>query len=543
MALAIATLVRLPHLWFVPIWDGRAYWDDCLQPALNKAFDPLAFNCFGHRSMLYMLTVSWPQYFSRDSVLLLNLAHLGISLLTIWAFYRVMVSLFPPAPSARSSQLSGRTTEAGDTGRIAGLATVLFASMPIWTGSSLNLNPDTGVLAAFLFALAFLLERRLVLATIAGLFLVLSKEIGLLLWLVLIGIEGGLAMHENRWRGAGRILLRRAGLLLPIVAYAGVGALLTAKALPANWAPQSRWALIKTFLTLDLSAPVFAAYVADLFLLNFAWVMTFVIAVWLVAICVSVFRRRPLPLPDGIDRRSGIVTALAALASVYLLTRYPTFNNPRYLLPAFPMVVIAFTAATVALVRRPLLRVAVLVVAAVLQLASMSRTIDPVSGFAFGTFRFGEHEMLAMTSRTGECCGFGRDQLVYNLQFTAFHDLQDQLFSQIRPGNGDVIGLSRAANWYLVGPLDAQTRQRTLRKNDVVRPPLLTLVDVAAGTMKLPERMHFVAYPNVDNRADLKKLATGYRVAGPFHVDEDGYRLAYYQLSRLHRSSPAPSAR
>lgn len=530
MALAIATLVRLPHLWFVPIWDGRAYWDDCLQPALAGSFEPLAFNCFGHRSMLYMLTVSWPQYFSRDSVLLLNLAHLGISLLTIWAFYKVMLRLLPPA-------------ETGPAGLEAGLATILFASMPVWTASSINLNPDTGVLAAFLFALAFFLERRLVPATIAGVFLVLSKEIGLLLWLVLAGIEAGFVVYENGWRRAGRMLPQRTALLLPVLVYVGVGTLLTAKSLPATWGGgTSRWALIRTFLSFDVFDPVFGAYVADLFLLNFAWVMTFVIAVWLAAICIAVLRRRPVPLPAGMDGRSGIFTALAALATLYLLTRYPTFNNPRYLLPAFPMVVIAFTVATFSLVRRPVVRAAVLVVATVLQLASMSRTIDPVSRFAFGTFRFGEHEMLAMTSRTAECCGFGRDQLVYNLQFTAFHYLQNQLFSQIRPGDGDVIGLSRAASWYLVGPLDAQTRHRTLRKNGVVRPGLLTLVDVAAG-MKLPERMHYIVFPNVDNRADLRQLSTGYRVTGPFRVGEDGYHLDFYQLSRLHRVTPEPSPR
>lgn len=528
MSLLIAALVRLPHLWFVPIWDGRTYWDDCVQPALTNAFDPIAFNCFGHRSMLYMLAVSWPQYFAHGSALLLNLAHLGVSLLTVLAFYRVAVALFPP-------------NESRESGIEPALLTVVFAAMPVWTASSINLNPDSGVLAAFLFALAFLLERRLVPATVAGTFLVLSKEIGLLLWLVLIGIEAALTLAENGWRReAVRSLLRRSVLLLPPLAYVAVGVALTAKQLPAAWtAAAESSSLIRTFLTLDFFDPHFGAYVADLFVLNFAWVMTLAIVAWLVAICVAVFRHRPLPLP-AVERRAGIMTALAALAALYLLTRYPTFNNPRYLLPVYPMIVLAFGAAVVALVRRPALRAGLFVLAALLQLASMSRTIDPLSRFAFGTFRFGDHELLEMTSRTAECCGYGRDQLVYNLQFTNFHYMQDALFSAIRPSDSDVIAMSNAARWYLVGPLDATTHRRTLRTSGVVRPQVLTLSDLAAGTPP-PERMRFIAYPNVNNGRELRAFSIGYEIAGPFSVSEDGYRLDYYELTRLHRPEPRPT--
>lgn len=524
MSLLIALAVRLPHLRFVPIWDGRTYWDDCAQPALSGAFNPLAFNCFGHRSMLYMLGVTWPQYFSHGSALLLNLAHLVLSVVTIVAFYRIVARLFPPA-------------EERSSGVEPALLTLLFASMPVWTASSINLNPDSGVLVAFVVALALLLERRIALAAIAGVFLVLSKEIGLLLWLVLTGSEALLTIMDHGWnRVAARTLARRAILLLPPAAYALAGIALQAQKLPTMWPVAAQQpSLIRTFLTLDYSDPHFGAYVADLFLLNFAWVMTVVIVAWLIAICVAVFRHRPLPLPALIDRRAGIMVALTTVATLYLLTRYPTFNNPRYLLPAFPMLVVAFGAGAVALIRRPAVRIALFVIAALLQLASMSRTVDPVSRLAFGTFPFGDHELLVMTSRTGECCGYGRDQLVYNMEYTAIHYLQDRLFATLRPGDGDVIGMARAAKWFVVGPLDAATRQRTLRATGVVRPQVTTLADIVAGT-PLPERMLFIAYPNVDNRRDLRLLATAYAIAGPFQVEENGYRLDYFKLERLRRS-------
>jgi hypothetical protein len=543
VSLVIATLVRLPHLRFVPIWDGRTYWDACLQPALTGAFDPLAFNCFGHRSMLYMLAVSWPQYFSHGSALLLNLAHLAMSLVTIVGFHRAARALFRPS-------------DASETGVEAALTTVVFASMPVWTAASLNLNPDSGILAGFLFALAFLLERRLVAATIAGVFLVLSKEIGLLLWLALAGLEVAfaLAARDDLAPRAKRIL-RRWPLLLPPLAYWLTGIALRAHQMPAMWPIAARQAedpnrpsLLRTFLTLDFFDPHFGAYVADIFLINFTWVMTLAIAAWLIALTVALSRRRALPLPARFDRRDGLFAALAGLAALYLLTRYPTFNNARYLLPAFPVVVLGFGVAASALIRRVELRASVFFVAALLQLASMSRTIDPVSRAAFGTFPFGEHELLAMTSRTQECCGYGRDQLVYNLQFAEFAYIQDKIFERLHPSATDVFAISRFANWYLQGPLDAKTFHRTLRTTNVIPLKTITLADIATG-LPAPERLRYIAYPNVDNRADQRLFSIGYAVRGPLTIEDDGYAVNVFDLKRLHLVSrvevatPAPPAR
>ncbi|HET7712091.1 MAG TPA: hypothetical protein VFL80_09200, partial [Thermoanaerobaculia bacterium] len=379
LSLLVATAVRLPHLDFVPIWDGRNYWDDCVQPALLGSFDPLAFNCFGHRSMLYMLAVSWPQYLNHGSPLLLNLTHLCVSLLTIWAFHRVAIVIVPPS-------------EERGSGLVPALATMVFASMPAWTASSVNLNPDSGVLASFLFALGFFLRRRLIPATIAGLFLVLSKATGMLLWLMLVAIEAAFAIHEKGWRKAGSALLKRAHLILPLLAYAAVGMALTAAGRQATWGQKvPLWELALTFLSADLFDPIFGAYIADLFVLNFAWIMTSMIVAWLVATGLDAFRSRPFALPRAIEPRSAAFTGLAALGTIYLLTRYPTFNNPRYLLPAFPMVVLVFMAATLALISRPRMRAGLFVIVALLQIGSMSRTFDPISKFAFGTFRFGDH--------------------------------------------------------------------------------------------------------------------------------------------------------
>jgi hypothetical protein len=519
-SLLLAAAVRAPHLDFVPIWDGRQYWDHCVAPALQGPFDPMAFNCFGHRSMLYMLAVSWPQYLSHGSALLLNLAHAGMSLLTIVAFHRIATLLFPPR-------------EERESGLDAALLTLVFTAMPAWTASAINLNPDAGVLTGFTVALWMFLAGRRHLAVAAGLFLVLSKEMGLLLWLVSAGVETLLAVRRENAGARLRAIARRWTYLLPPLAYVLVGMVLRAQNRYANWGTQivDNRSLLETFLTIDFTAPHYVAYVADLFVLNFSWVMTIFIVVWLSLVLRAILTKRTVPLAAQLERHRGAMLALVTPAVFYLVTRFPTFNNVRYLLPAFPLVVLAFGIALASLVPTIRVRVAMLATAAALQLASMAFTIDPVSKFVFGTFPFGRHEMLVMTSLRNECCGYGRDQLVYNLQYTRFDSLQQTIFSTLRPRDGEVFAIAGLANWTLHGPLDAKTYRPTLRTQNVIRPRVLTVHDFAKGE-PLPNRMRYIAWPNVDNRPDLRLLSRAYHIRRPTIIDENGYEVAVFDLER-----------
>lgn len=525
-AFLLAILVRIRHLDFVQLWDGRQYWDHCIEPALLGGFDPIAFNCFGHRSMLYMLAVSGPQAFSHGSTLLLNLAQLALSLITIAAFFRIATLLFPPSDEPA-------------TGLDAAGLTILFSAMPIWTAGSLTISPDFGVLCGFVVALALLLGGQRHWAVVAGVFMVLSKEVGLLLWLVLAGIETFLAVVDRGTQGRRlRILAMRLIYVVPVAAYVATGMALRARELVATWTdPGGQPSLIRTFLTFGFRAPHERAYLADIFALNFAWVLSIFLVAWLIVAAIRLHRRQPLPLPPTLDRHRGLFIAILAPAVFHLITRYPTFNNARYILAAVPLVVLVFGIAAASLVRRPLLRAGVFVVAATLQLASMWATVDPVSRFIFGTFPFGTHPMLSMTSIRGECCGSGRDQLVYNLQFTHFDDVQNKVFETIRPRDREPIVIGMLANWFVVGALDAQTYHRTLRTAGVIRPTVFSVVALSRLDV-LPERLRYLAFANVPNSYDLELLHRAYEISPGFDIDEHGYRATIFELRRREGALP-----
>ena len=523
-------VIRLPYLRLVPIWDSRQYWDACVGPALQKAFDPLAFNCFGHRTVLYMLSVGWPQYFDYGSVLLLNLALLAIALLTVAAFYRVVTLLFEPSVNA-------------ETGILPAALTIIFASMPVWTAGSVMLNPDSGVLLGFLLSLALLLDGRRKTAVLAGLYLVLSKEIGLLLWILLAVTETLAAWITTRSRQEWRsMIIGRWSFLLPPLGYFATGMALRAASRPDVWVAPSVYkpgkSLLQIFLTFDLGAGHFGAYIADLFVLNFSWIMTLVIAGWLCTIVIAIVRQRSQNLNVALQSYRTLFVVLLTPLVLYVITRYPTFNNARYLLPAIPLIVIAFGAAVVSLVARRRNQVALLGLVFVTQVLSMWQTTDPLSRFLFGTWNFGTNPMLAMTSPTNECCGYGRDQLIYNLQFTHFATIQDAVFQRVHATEKTVFAMAPNADWHLQGQIQEKTLKRTLRTTDVIVTPPITMARLARGA-SVPATMFYIAYPNVDNEYDLKLYSYFYEIAPPIFVDDgNGYELPVFEMRRNKRPTP-----
>jgi hypothetical protein len=91
---------------------------------------------------------------------------------------------------------------------------------------------------------------------------------------------------------------------------------------------------------------------------------------------------------------------LLFIATIYALTRFVTFSNVRYLLPAMPLLLIASYAALVRLLPRVQPRRLALITYALLLVVSAERTVDPLSRRVWGTFPFGSHEMLRMASMT-----------------------------------------------------------------------------------------------------------------------------------------------
>jgi sialic acid synthase SpsE len=178
----------------------------------------------------------------------------------------------------------------------------------------------------------------------------------------------------------------------------------------------------------------------------------------------------------------------------------------------------------------PALRRGILGITASALLASNLRTIDPVSKWAYGTFPVGKHEMLTMTSISGECCARGLDQLVYSLEFTVLQELEQDALASIAADDSTVLVVPDSASWYYVGALDATTHQRTLRRDHIVRPTVIPMQDINRGISR-PSSEWFVAFPNGRVERAVRDLAGHYVVGKERTLWRGGYSLSVYPLT------------
>ena len=494
VAAALATTALVwRHADFVPIWDGRIY-ADCVIDAASRPFALEALRCAEHPSHAYVGVLAALQRLDPGNGALLIGANFLLFALASLAFHRLLGRLFSG---------EGQAPERA-------LLTFGFAVQPAFVASIIQPGLDFGVLVFFVIALWAAVEDRLVALGIAGIFLCFSKESGVLVYAMLAGALA--VVHLARAGGSPvRTMARLAPLIAPpvlFVAYLWWRSLDPSRAV--LWNGSEQHGLLSQFVSLRLDS-FLASYAALMFVVSFGWVMSVVVAADLLEGARRSLRRlasRPMAdaNPEGV-----LLCSLLLAGCGYVLSRYTTYSNLRYFLPVYALLPIAFYAALLRFQWSVPARRAILTVVGVLLLASNVRTLDPVSRAIFGTFDAGGSRMLRITSLSGECCGFGRDQLVYNLQFAGLHDAQNAVLRDNPVGAGATYSMDPFADWHVWSQVDAATGRRTLRRRNSVIPR-----EVNAGYLRQdtpPDRVIYLDFPNVDDAAALAFLARFYDVS------------------------------
>jgi hypothetical protein len=217
----------------------------------------------------------------------------------------------------------------------------------------------------------------------------------------------------------------------------------------------------------------------------------------------------------------------------YLLTSFRTWSNLRYFALIYPLLVALMFAAMLRLGIGRRARGAALAAVATLFLFAAYRSSDPVSRLVYGTFSIGQRDMYRMSSITQEYSGPGRDELVYNLQFTGYDHVQDALFRMLQPTDSTVFATGRLARWNVWSQLDSATHTRTLREEHVIVPRYADEVDLAAMP-KRPREVWFLEFSyRPYNDRTLTDLARLYRDAGVVRATADGHVLEAHRLELI----------
>jgi hypothetical protein len=506
---ALFVLRGLFYLTFVPIWDAQLY-AGCVEDATHP-FVLGHLNCFNHPSLGYLFFHALTRLLIGARPAAYLLVNLGMGAAALVGFHRVLELICP---------LEGLAPE-----RL--LTTALLSVHPVLMASAVHLNPDFGVAVFFIGFLWGLLEARAVLSSVLGVLLVMSKESGpvvfgaAVVWYVLL--------WRTCPRNAGRRLSIHATAAVCVLPAAAVAAFLYWKLAHHQgslFLGNTTSSLISLAVVFRLSATI-EAYLVGIGALSFMWIPTLVIiaapTAWL--LCGVIGPKRPAG-----PFSSNVVAFLSALllTSTYALTRFETFVNVRYFLVLAPIILTLFYVASERLIAHGATRRVLLGVCCVLFLASNYRTIDPVSQAYFGTFSFGSHEVLDMTAPTGECCGNGRDQLVYNLEFTKLGDLQEAIFADLHPSDSTVFVAHTLADFHLLTPLGRDFK-RTLSRRRLVFVGARTPEEIETATER-PREIHYIEFPNFDNASALARLEKMYKVVGSKDYLERGYALRVHHM-------------
>ncbi len=507
LVIAAYVFVTVQYLDFVPLWDGAVYYDGARRAidAVLSTGSLFAAEVHGHVSFAWMLLLSLPTLVAPDDHMVFNAWVIVLAVAAVLGFHRLL------------------ETFAGDRAGPWELApwTAAFAFHPVVTGNWLNPNLDSGLMLFLVFHVLGWVKGRHVLAMLAGLGLVFTKETGLLLYPI-APVAAWIAFPVRRaeWRTAMSLL----ALLVPAMAFVLYAvAKIWHAGLPLTWQGLGYWqgvgmleTLLRPLNVLHFDAMT-AAQLVHAFVLNGQWLFTLMVG----TVLVRYWRR---PQKDGAGRRAIILLLVVAFASLYAVTRFCPHDNTRYVLP-FTWSFVLLGAVTVLLaVDRRMLRTSLAIAAMTLSIAGSFRTIDPVSIRLFGSFDVGEHRMLRMTSIARGCCGYGRDQLVYNLQFANFHYLQNPLFASIRPTAQTVVVQAWDTHWAIQMPLTREEFRRTMSGGDTVTPRYTYLAEfekLYAGTGEVI----YIEYPNADNRRQLERLGQLFRHRWRFTVRRGGYAL------------------
>ena len=508
VALAAAYLAARSQFWsIIPIYDSR--WNyEALLAAKQAPFDLLNYTVDGHLSQGFMLLMGAGFGAYGTNYYLFNLWVTAWSLITISIFRRLVTSL----PNSNQSPLETV------------LLAALFALHPTVFANSLGANFDLGVLTFSLATLLALLQNKRWLAIALALLLAFTKETSFAILPILFAFT---AIRQPAGTRRAWVRTNLPVLVVPAIAVLWFIMYKTVvRSEPPFWlyynsaspaAGQSN--------TTSVTASVIN-FLGLIFVVNFNWLLTATLGSSWVALLLKFRHTKTWQAPAAAG--SLLLLLLASTAALLLVRPY---SNPRYVMLLVPLMLLASAAPLGILVPNSAIRSGLYAVLLALFAWQNVRTVDPVSRAYFGTIPFGSHQLLNMTARTGECCGYGLDQLAYNTEFTRLPRLMALAFADLKFDSATTISMPQRGQRMLFSALDARTSKMTMNTANSFMPNYQEIDQILSAPTP-PDTIYYFALPNFENANNLTALAKIYTVSKPHVYTQAGYTLTVSEFQR-----------
>ncbi len=500
--LLLAVFAGIPALYFsyVPIWDGWQFSRCYLTAALTGSLW-----CFDHSAFVHTFLLGLTQKPDPGNFYFIYGANIILGVMGLICLRALLRRL------CKDSLSSVNTT----------LLSFVFGFAPVFLVQIVQPSLDYTLPIYLITALLFLYSGRFFFTALAGVLMVFTKESGFMLYGVSVFLYVSLMLIKGSlaWKDKKKFIYVVTVLSIPIVLFVIYMYMTPKTQIGDSWLEG-----ILKMLKFYIVDPVIAAQLVSLLVLNFNWILTGTIAAGLLLLGMNYLRggRR---IEAGLGFYDRIYFYLLFILFIYFLTRIPMWNNPRYMLPVYPVLVILFADAVSVLFKRQSVVTCIVVAVLVLLCISSFRTIDPVSKRIMGTFKFGSHEILRMTSLKDDSGTYGRDQLVYNFEFTKIHYLTEKIYQTV--GTDKFFVAAPYSTWTnAFTSINKETGKRMMYGEGLVN-ARWAFSDSLIKKRRFPEEIYYIAYPNFEkaNREQREQLSYIYDTKEVITVEDGGYSL------------------
>ena len=516
--IAVFAAIVLWHLDFVPFYDGAAYYN-CIADAVKERFDLLKFRCDGHLSILYLLYLSLPMYADLGNTALLYIANGLLGIASIVAFHGLLQIVFP-AIDRRSRDL----------------ATALYALSPLFLAHLFHINLDFGLTVFFVLYLRFLLAGQFERANVFAVAMIFTKETGTPLYAVTLAayIFAFILHAPTGWRQKLKGLWTHKVLGFPAVV---LGLYAVYYSYYQTGSPYWHYIDLATqndttnfLLNTNLADPAMWSLLADVFALNFHWIYTIAIAlcIALIALRSSFLQKKA----SSIKPQHLLFLWLVFIGLLYIVTRVRTWNNARYVLITSPIIILLFYWSLESILRKAVDRVIALALTLALVFASNFRTFDLVSIGIFGTFPFGSHPMLQMSTYIRQSA---KDNIVYNLEFMHLHYILKQIMQHVKATSETIFFIGTDGIFFLPLYVDGTTFAPTARPENSYGVRMFSVTsDMTPEKLReygSPAEFYYIEFPNLDNKAQLEYLFSQYQIHTTQEFSHSGYVIKLHTFT------------
>ncbi len=526
--IVIVVFFRLQFVGSPPIWDGHQYFQSLINAVNKVPFSVYNFNLENHNTAGYFLIQGLFQLLDLGNYQIAQLVNVGMVAMAAFMFFKIIQSM--EYKEISSVELV--------------LMTLVFAFDPLFVAGAININPDFATLVFFIASLYSLLYLKKRYFLLFGLLLSFTKEFGAVLYVILAFLWIVLINRNHPKRLINALMFMFPPTL--VVFFFIYKKFFKYEGYYTNYTLGST---LKKVLVFTPDKSVYTKLI-QIFIINFHWILLLLILFHGLKLIFSfITKKNSIINFDDKEKyvfKIKIVLTFCFIGFTFASIQYREWSSPRYIAPTLFFVIFFGFLSLRGLIKSGRIRVSILVVILICFTGQIYYSIDPVGNSILGTFNFGKHKMMRITSLTGEgaCKVSGRDQIIYNTQYTMIDKLMAEIFR-----NGllkeNIVLFSHFDNFYYeVAPWDPVSFKRTYRAPPHYYAPQRMYIYTTFPSKtyfkeqlmkiekdKWPQRAYYINFPWCeDEMIELAVLNEFFIQEKSDIVELNGYQLKVYQM-------------